>query len=698
MAIITPEADPNAPVEVQDTRSPEEIEDDAALALVNQDVAIAEAWIAGNQWNERWDEIDILYDSPRVFKTWEQTTVMQPNVQRYIISRHVNSIHPAMQEGLFLDNPPFLALARPGTEADTVRARSAVINYQLEDMEFESEVSNGLFQDILHGTGIWKWGMEWVEVEDFSYTRKSAPSKQVSPLGQDITVHTDESDTFDETPNKKRVLKPFFENVEIRDVLVDPGLRLPDIRKSKYVIHRRYVNLADLLEMKKDENYKLPSEEAMRSWFTTPKEQPESVSQMESNGGGTPAIAGQGEPGWKQTTEDPSLQGLPMYERTDKYKIITTFNNALVIQNRANPYSVINYYSCNWFNRIRAFWGLGVGKIVAQDQRLSQGVTNGGLALLQLLLDPPFAVDEDSNVATQNTRFRKGGFIKVKTKNGDVTKAIMPLEMPRLPVAEIFAFLQSAENESEAADGASALIMQGSVPGAGGKSSITRTGTGVNQLAGASASRLQGPLDRFLTQVFIPWLYQLDELNTRFLPMSQVRDIVGDELGKAFQLDEMSFKTGRMKFTALAGTRMAAKRVMAQSLPIISQIFAQPEFGPQLAIQGKFIDWVEIAKMWMQSSGWPSYSDVIKDLTPEMQQAQQDQNPATQKAKAEAGKENQKFQNARTLLDDKTKGGMARDALKTALDMGTEHELRQADEKAADPLIQTGAAGGGFGG
>jgi hypothetical protein len=565
MAVIEADGNVTEKVELEQEKTPADIEREAALALVTQDAQDAEAWINANQWSERWDEIDILYDTPRPFRNWEQVAVMQPNVQRYIICRHVNSIHPSMQEGLFLDNPPFLALPRPGTEADTVRARSTVINYQLEEMEFETEVSNGLFQDILHGTCIFKWGMAWKEVPDLSFQRKAQPIRQTGPLGQDITVHTQESDEWEEKLETKRVLCPFFENREIRQVLVNPGLRLPDIRKAKFVIDKSYVTLADLLEMKKDPDYDLPGEAKIRSWFEEPKEQPQVTTQMEQTGGGNPSIAGQGEPGWKKDAEDPSLQGLPMLERWDQYKVITTLNNKIVIKNRENPYRKIPFYSCNWFNRIRAFWGLGVGKIVAQDQRLSQGVTNGGLALLQLLLDPPFAVDQDSNVATQNTRFRKGGFIKVKTKDGDVTKAIMPLEMPRLPVAELFAFLQNSENESEAADGASALTMQGSVPGAGGKSSITRTKGGVDTFSGATAQRLQGPLDRFLQQVFIPWLYQLDELNTRFLPMSQVRDIVGEELGRSFAVDEYGFKTGRMKFEALAGTRMAAKRVMAQS-------------------------------------------------------------------------------------------------------------------------------------
>jgi hypothetical protein len=698
--LIEQQGDPNLVVELKAEPTPEEIEDAEALALVNQDAQTAEAWIAGEQWSERWDEIDILYDSPRIFRQWENTQVMQPSIQRYIISRHVNSIHPAMQEGLFLDNPPFIASQRQGTDADTVRARSAVINYQLEDMEFENEVSNGLFQDILHGTGIWKWGMRWEEVPDRKLVRKQQPLRTVGPLGQSITVHSDESDEFVEKLETKRVLKPFFENREIRSIMVDPGLRLPDIRKAKYVIDKTFVNLADLLEMKKDPRYKgLPSEDEIRKWFETPKEQPAVEGVMDRISSGTPAIAGQGEPGDRETTEDPSLQGLPLVERTDKYKVITVLNSKIVIQNMANPYGVINYYSCNWFNRVRAFWGLGVGKIVAQDQRLNQGLTNGGLALLQLLLDPPYAVDEDANVATQNQRFRKGGFIKVKTKAGQAVRdAIQPLEMPKLPLGELMSFLSNSESEAEAADGANALTMQGSVPSGGGKSSITRTGTGVNAFQGATASRLQGPLDRFLNQVFIPWLYQLDELNTRFLPMNQVREIVGDELSDAVKVDEQKFKSSKMKFQALAATRMAARKVVAQSLPIISQIFAQPEFGQQIAIQGKYVDWLEIGKTWLQATGWPSQNDIFKDLTDEMKKNMMAMNPGVQKAQSQIANSQQKLQGQKELLNQKTEGGIVRDALNKSMDYSLEHELAHTDERASEPLLETGVEGGQFGG
>jgi hypothetical protein len=80
-----------------------------------------------------------------------------------------------------------------------------------------------------------------------------------------------------------------------------------------------------------------------------------------------------------------------------------------------------------------------------------------------------------------------------------------------------------------------------------------------------------------------------------------------------------------------------------------------------------------------------------------MQQNAQNTNPVAQKAKADLAKSDQGFQQKQQLQADKIKGGIARDAIKTSLDMGLERELRGADERATDPLIDTGEAGGTFG-
>lgn len=687
MSAIEQQGNPDQPVTLEQQLSPEEIEKAAALSLVVQNAETAETWITNRQWNERWNETDVLYDAPRTYSVYEQTTAPKPNVTRFLLAQHVNSIHPQVMSGLFYEDPCFAFKQRPGTSADVARARSTMIQYQLNDMEFKNEVSLGMFQDILHGTTIFKWGMETKEVPDFQYTRKASPLKQKDALGQEISVNTEESDSFDEDIKYKTVWSPFFENREIRDVLVDPTLRLPDIRKAKWVIDKFYLSLEDLLELKKDPSYDLPDEDTIKSWFEEPKEQPALLGTTLEVNTNAPGLISQGEPDWKDLSADNYHKGLLALEYWDKNKTITVLNRKIVIRNTKNIFGKIPFYSCNWYNRIRTFWGLGVGRLIGQEQRLNQGLVNAGLAILNLLLDPPFVVNGDENVPSQNVRLRAGGIIKVK---GPVRDAIGPLEMPKLPM-ELFTFLQNSQSAAEAVDGANDLMVQGNMPGPGlgGKSSITRTGTGVNALSGATASRLQGPLDRFIDQVLIPWIYDLDELNRRFLPMQQMRDVLGDELGEDFKIDEQEFLKGRVEFDVLAGSQLAARKILAQSLPLITQIFEQPQIHEQLAqANGEYVDVKELLLMWLEASGWPNRRDLIKKLTPEMLARLQNNNPAAAKTQGQAALENQKFEHARELQQQKGEIGVARDMLNKSLDQGGTALLRQAYEASPETLGQ----------
>src|SRR5690349_12555983 len=96
-------------VTIADTPTPEEIMESAAIELVKRDAESAQAWIEGQQWNEAWRQIDILYDSPRQFGVWEGANTQKPAVNRFILCQQVNSIHPQFIDGLFYDDQYFLA-------------------------------------------------------------------------------------------------------------------------------------------------------------------------------------------------------------------------------------------------------------------------------------------------------------------------------------------------------------------------------------------------------------------------------------------------------------------------------------------------------------------------------------------------------------------------------------------------------------
>lgn len=682
-------------VDISDTPSPEEIIEAAALELVKTDAANCESWIEGQQWNEAWRTIDILYDSPKQFSTFEGSQTQRAAINRFILCQHVNSLHPKFTEGLFYDSQYFLTIPLPGTDSNVMRARAEVIREQLKEMGFEEEVGTGTFQQILHGTGIWKWGLRRVKETFYEYKPKNPPPTQTGPMGETLTVETDE---YEEVERTRSLIKPFFENREIRGVLVDPKLKWPDIRRAEFVIDKYYLNLAQLLELAEDPNYDLPDEETLKQWITDPKEDPAMLGNMDPQPG-SPTIATQGAPDWFATSVDPYKDSLMVLERWDKYKVITTLNNKKVIQNRPNPYGVIPFYSANFYNRIRSFWGIGDGKIVGNDQRLQQGLENGGIALLQLLLDPPFVTNEDQFVLTQNTRLRKGGNIKVK---GDVRTAITPLEMPRLPLGELSAFIGMSKASAEAADGMNEMFTAGSMPGpgTGGKSSATRNATGAAGIIQANASKLMGPVGRFCNQVFLPWIYQLDQLNRRFIMTTpegvrQFKQILADKFGKDYKFPADEFLNGRVEFDVLAGAHLAAKKAMASTLPIIISILESPNMQQQLVkYAGKYVDPEELLNMLMESTNWRNQHTLFKKVTPQMQQQEQ-QGEQAGKAQQALALQQLKGQQQEDLQHTKATTGMARDAVKVALthesdkSLAKEDIINQAESQGSERLLRS---------
>jgi len=211
-----------------------------------------------------------------------------------------------------------------------------------------------------------------------------------------------------------------------------------------------------------------------------------------------------------------------------------------------------------------------------------------------------------------------------------------------------------------------------------------RTATGASQLGAASATRLDGPLDNFIEQVFKPFLYILDKLVFEYMTDREIIDVLGKELGEAFlqggvtkedgtvtkPLNMQEFHDSLIQYEVLAGASLAAKRQMAQSITLITQIFENPTIQQNLAeINGEYIDFKPILNMWMEASEWKNRQDIIKPLTPEMKQrmaaksqaAQQQTQAALQQQKAQ-----QDYQNRVALEDQATDGRIKRDLIREA--------------------------------
>ena len=670
-------------IKFADIKSPMEVSDDAAVKIVTRDAQFTRSWIESRYFNIRWIEIDLLYQSPPSLQVWEGTSMPKANIAKFTVATHVNAINTKLIGGLFYEEPPFELKQRASISANTARAIEEVTAFQLDEMNFKQEVKYGFFSCLLNGTGIWKWGWKDYYQTEWEFEPMGEPDKVTQPDGTVKLIPTVLSDQFKMVKVEKLCSHPFFENCDIRTVLVDPGCRTPDIRDAKFVIHEFPVTYRDLMRMKDevyyDENneaiyrYNLPSEDVIKGWFegTEAMDQSRAVAgQNFTSGQNNTQFVQHAAPLFSKTTEDPLDEPLLLQERWDNEKVMTVIAGKRLIRNEPNPFGCIPFYSVNWWMIQDCFWGLGLGTALGGEQRLQQGFINAVANIGTLAANQPIIRSRGANINTQQVRARLGGFIDV---DGDASKALHPMDIPKIQ-GELFQVVAASEARTESTSGASEMLTMGASKPSGRGSSMGRTATGAGGMMQAAVDRIGGLIEDFNRQVYQPWLWKMYDLNRMFLPATVFREILNqtltDELKSTFQ-DFMAGKKGIKTFTVLAGSHLAARQQMAQSMPLIMQYFSNPALAGQIAdINGEYIDFSEMLHMLTDVSGWGSsaYYSILKPLTPQMKAQRAAQNPAAAKMAAQAANNQQKFEQKAQLQSQQWTERAAGDVIRHSLE------------------------------
>lgn len=659
--------------------------EDPALTLVVRDAQSAETAKAAKQWIAGWNSASVVYQSTTVPKYWEGTQIERANIPFYTVAKAVNSLTPQIVGGLFYDDPPFIFQPRPATSQDTAQAVSQIIGFQLKDINFKEEVRRGVMNATLYGTNIWKWGWESYKYKRTYYSRDEQTKQVESPVPGTPSVEFHDPDApLTEHSEEVHVERPRFENItSIKDILVDPTLRTPDIREGKFVIHRMYMTYNDLEKLRDTPGYNIPSREEVMSWFLPPAE--EAIPALDEQTGVNAVWDMRANPRWMDATDDPMQKPLEVLERWDEEKLIVVVQQKKVIHNGPNAYGEIPFFSVNWWDVPGAFYGLGLARTIGSEQRLQQGIVNTWLDNTALNLAGVYTRKRGRSIPTQSIRIHPGRVFEVDEKDD-----LLPLTRTAA-VPEAGEHLSLSAARAEQNSGAGEITSQG-IAGSSGHSNLARTATGAGALTAGQGIQVGEFVEKFCTQVFLPFIYRVHVLNKRLLPASIVSSILNEELQSAYLSGigtVQNIKDAECVFEVQAGAKLNDRKQMAQALPIMTQYFSQVPIIQALAAEGKKVNQTTISKMIVESSGWKNYYNIVEDMTPEEKQQFQQNQPGAIAAKQQQGQQQMleaKLQNTQELAE---QNNMARAANEV---------LRRADEVAATPEAITGEPGNqGFG-
>jgi len=607
--------------------------DEDAVNLVLKDLNLAEYYILAKGMTVEWDRDDRLYlfRMPQAF--WEGSSVPRSSLGMPLIFEHIESLMPQIMNALFSDVPPFAASPRPKTKANAAQAVQQVIAKQLKEIGFKEQARLGVKEGLQYGTGVWKY--YWKREKKFrSIYEYEGQAKLEKVETGTVTIPTKKSQKVVERIEEYEVNTPCIERVHLRFVVVDPGVREPDIRKAKYVIHRTYPTLEDLEQLRDQPGYNLPSKEFLASLFEPPRENPER-SLLE--GRSTTSVLNTGVssldinmefkamPRWQDSSRNPNEMPLELLEYTTPKRVICVLNRKLCIKNDINPFGKINYFSICNTDILDSWYGMGISRLLAGEQRLQQGVINSRLDDLALRLSGTFLRKRGGNTPTQQLRLRPGGII-----DSDDEKGVQMIQYPPA-IQDAFTEVEASDSRAQRRSGASELVTQGTAPGQG---QLGRTSTGINAAISAVGARMGYLVEQICDNFFIPFLEAVHEMNGRWLPVEEIQSILTDELALDYEGDAIELKNANIKFDMLAGAKLKAKMAMLQIAPTLVQLLQIAPVIEDLTNKGEKVDWKAFMQALLDATDWPGAQKFIVKMTDEDKKALAAKNEAMQQQNA----------------------------------------------------------------
>lgn len=575
-----------------------ELDDATALKIVIGDVMLAEQYVQEKRRPQDWETADALFRGNVAVKPWPGTDIPRSNLPMYVVMEMVEKVMPAVFSAFFSDKVPFLLVPTGKTTPAVARAKTNLLRWAIKMADFKEGIRDSIKSWLLYGTCVAKWGWKTTNIKSVKYS--------LHPDGKQIVRQ----------PEEKEIDHPTFENVELNKVLPDPALRGQDWRKGRFVVAQYFTTADGLNELREDPAYKnIPTLEQMALILAEGGEH--AVDSLQGSKLNTNRDL-QAKVETEKSSVDPLKAPLEILEYVTEEYIFTVLQRVIVIRNEKNDLEKSNYLSSNFITVPKSPYGFGIAKLLSGEQRFQVGVQNGYVDQLTLQLNPSFQLKKGIGSGTQNIKLSPG---KVINESGE----LVPLATVSVS-KEAMEAIQSSESRADRRVGANSAD---SMP-----TQALRTSAGVNAFNSVTVDRLQYEIEMFGELVFIPALEAFLEVCKSHLQPDDIKQILSDVDGKAYEGDILDIYNGTVQVEVLASTKLATRKAAAQLVPLIMQMVSAAPIQDALTSQSKKFDFAEFMEESLELAGW-DVNSLIVDATPQEVQRAMMMQPGAQKAQSD---------------------------------------------------------------
>lgn len=628
--------------------------DSVALGIVLADINAA---LAYEQAKSFITSIEIADDLVRGYvrvRPWPNTDKPRSALSMPVVLEAVEKIMPFLHLSLFgSGKDPFEANPIGQTKPEAARAWQSLLRWSVKVSDFK-EGSRLTMKNILQygfGAGFTGWESQEIVKKKF---KKSENGKSVS------------HDTGAE--RKDVIAKPTYEAANLRNTIFDPCCPSQDPRKGRFVGKRTVITGYDLLDLASDKTYKnIPTEEELIRILTN-KEEPAIDSLQAAKPNQTRELQAQQDT--MPASKDPLMSPLELVEYKTDDRIVTVCQRTLVIRNEINKENSKCVFGCAFIDVLNSLFGFGIARLLNGEQRLQQGVLNTWIDSLALVLNPAFQNTKGTlGNSQQNISIAPG---KIVTIEGEL-KPLVATDVS-----------ETAHNAIESSS-VRAMKRVGADGGSNMPTQAMRTGSGVQAFQGDITQKLQYFMEQYLDLVFVPVLKHFIEHIKENLTPEQIKQILSDEEGKAFEGDVLDIYNADVKIDIISGVKLTTKQAAAQAAPLILQLVQNAAVQTSLQVQNKKFDYDNFLTEYLELMGW-DIENLIIDMTPEDTKRVQEQNQAMSRGVAQSQLQQQKHADDLDTVDKKSSDQASIAVLRS--------HLKVEEQKGMDALTSATPGGG----